>query len=74
MAQIVDKLGWLSVVGFGLEAYLPCPRKIFMLVGLAGLVYICHLVALNNVYSFLHFRYIFVYVAPDGHCVNSQSS
>ena len=32
------------------------------------------LVALNNVRSFLRLRNMFVYVAPDGHHVNSKSS
>ena len=31
------------------------------------------LVALNNVHSFLRLRNMFVYVAPDGHHVNSKS-
>ena len=32
------------------------------------------LVAFNNVQNFLCLRDMFVYIAPDGHCVNSQSS
>ena len=60
--------------------YLPCPwhGKVFTLGRNAGLMYVRQFRARpdcpENVHSFLCLLDMFVYVAPDGHGVNLQSS